>query len=209
MQFHGEEIPHFPNHTTEQTGFCWQMIHDKRSGVKIIQWDPKTLNIFDYGKETPLFSGCGNLWLCQLTTEKARARGISGIQKSDRFLSLQKMQLRDCKASPVCSHTPTLVEQAGLPNPSGGHRQVHSTTQLSSWNTTGQTWPMSSLGDNRNLDPKHARLLAGWHPFEAELPTGELHWQLHFHLNQRQQLLLWNILFSFFFFPMLQWRAKK
>lgn len=85
MQFHGEEIPHFPNHTTEQTGFCWQMIHDKRSGVKIIQWDPKTLNIFDYGKETSLFSGSGNLWPCQLTTEKAKARGISGIQQTDRL----------------------------------------------------------------------------------------------------------------------------
>lgn len=197
MQFHGEEVPHFPNHTTEQTGFCWQIIHDKRSGVKIIQWDPKTLNIFDYGKETSLFSGSGNLWPCQLTTEKARARRISGIQRSDRlpvnslcahwFLSLQKMKLRDCKASPVCSHiyTPRLVEQTGLPNPSGGHRQVHPTGQLSSKTQRAETWPISSLGDDSNLDPKHARLLAGRHPFQAELPTGELHRQLHFHLNQR------------------------
>jgi len=45
------------------------MIHDKRSGVKIIQQDPKNLNISDYGKETLLFSGSGNLWPSQLTTE--------------------------------------------------------------------------------------------------------------------------------------------
>lgn len=69
-QFQREEIPHFPNYLMEQTGFFWQTIHDKRSGVKTIQQDPKNLNVSDYGKEISLCSNSGNLWPSQLTTDE-------------------------------------------------------------------------------------------------------------------------------------------
>lgn len=67
MQFHGEEIPHFPNWVTEQKGFFWQTIHDKRSGVKIIQQDPKNFNISGYGNTIVW-------WLWKFVTKSASYR---------------------------------------------------------------------------------------------------------------------------------------
>lgn len=154
MQFHREEIPHFPNHITEQTGFFWQTIHDKRSGVKIIQRDPKNLNISDYGKETSLFSGSGNLWPLQLTTEKRRngyfwnSEKWLSVSKHPRFQSLCACSLFPCKkwspeniqhlSAATATYATARVEQAGLTNPSVGQTQAQPTGRLAFWKTTGR-----------------------------------------------------------------------
>lgn len=79
MQFHREEIPRFPNCVTEQKGFFWQKIHDKRSGVNIIQQDPKNVNISGYGNTTVW-------WLWKSVTESVdyRVKGQGYIRNSGK-----------------------------------------------------------------------------------------------------------------------------
>lgn len=164
MQYHREEIPHFPNSVTEQTGFFWQTIHDKRSGVKIIQQDPRNLNISDYGKETSLFSGSGNLWPSQLTTEW-RGKGYfwnsekgyavskhSGFQSlcAHCFSALKKIKLGQCTASPFCSHSHLHYYPS----------EVGWTDKSLSGVKTGAThWPVGFLKNNREKCDPSAHLV--------------------------------------------------
>lgn len=80
---------------------------------------------------------------------------------------------------------------------------------LASWlseKQQGETWPISSLGDNSDLDPKHPSLFPGRHPFQAKLPTGKLHRQLHFNLNKTELLLLFK---HFLFYAAMQSKEIK
>lgn len=44
----------------------------------------------------------------------------------------------------------------------------------------------NSLGHHVDLDPKHATLFLGWRSLQAEVPTCELHGELHFDLMTKR-----------------------
>lgn len=131
MQFHREEIAQFPNYITEQTGFFWQRIHDKRSWVKIMLTGSKEFGRFRLWK--------GNItaeWLWKFVTKSAnyRVKGQGGfpdlrecsaVGKHPGFQSLcacwffsyKKMKLGECTAA-TAVYAATQGQQTGLTDPS-------------------------------------------------------------------------------------------